>query len=184
MSASRVNIGLRLKPTAGSASPSIARLIHAQILDAKQHSGSSALTPLDAVGSKEPTTNSIIQRCISARHQSAVEWRTLCHGRACTAGRTVRPTEAKMRGEIEQFFCFPHQDAAAARRPTSTHLPSTALLDVRTFTRTLLCLDSGAVARAGKPPAQSIGLRCEPSLASQLEKVHDSGSSWWAVMSP
>ena len=106
VSASRVNIGLRLKPTAGSASPSIARLIHAQILDAKQHSGSNALTPLDAVGSKEPTTNSIIQRCISARHQSAVEWRTLCHGRACTAGRKVRPTEAKMRGEIEQYFCF------------------------------------------------------------------------------
>ena len=65
------------------------------------------------------------------------------------------------------------------------HLPSSVFLAVRTFTRPLLCLDSGALTRGPEHrPAGSQHLRFEPSLVSHLEEVADSDRSWWAVMSP
>ena len=73
------------------------------------------------------------------------ECRTLCHGRACTTGPEVRPTEVEMHGANEKYSTLVFL--------SSTQLPSAALLELHMVTRSLLCLDSGAVARAGQPPA-------------------------------
>ena len=101
-----------LEPAAGSANTSSPRLIHVPILDAKH--GSSALNSVNAAWARlqEADDQTFLQRCISARHQSAAEWRTLCHGRACTTGREAQQTEVEMSGAIEKYLTFALPSAA------------------------------------------------------------------------
>ena len=134
-----------------------------------------------------------VQRCISARHQIVVEWRTLCHSRAFFTGLEVLSTEAEMCREIEKWKTLVFLSTARCCGCKTTTQPASS---IRCGSRaahlhqepSLPRFRSGGTCRQTTSqenrPAGSQHARCEPSLVSQLEAVADSGNSWWAAMSP